>query len=1217
MSNGYIESSLKRFLKRKVKVTLGLVVAFMITGTVGFAANGNDYELTQDEGYTNALEWLEGLGNGKLNTGDFVFKRDEYSEVTLHLKEEGDNYKITFTGITTFPTNSQGTEIKTATISKKLFSEKTAEQLNKIFDSNTEKTYALNDNSLTEDISANEFMQNDTGTVQRVTGEQNIINNGFILGETGQEVVNGTAENNGIILGNRGQRVAEGNGIVINKGLIYTTGTAQNAGTLGKAENYGLIISSGQFSQYGNKEENKITTGSLYNYGIIKSTADNGNAQFLDNKGGKAYNYGIIESNNKGQFSQNGRWNTLISNYGTINMLNSNGVAQSTGQGKAENYGLIKVNKGLAVEIFLDNSIGNIINQGVIHSSDSSKIFNTFNKSSKNTGIIITDNTDVYSKDWAKTGVTLNTSYELQNKDTAVQIAGELKQDSFGDQNIGYIKTDGTTLKISDIKAERNEETGEIVGEKKVLGVVAEDKAVNPIFKAENNLVLDGMDMTGYLINGGTFLKVEGEYLALSDTTITVVEDLTKTNGEKAIAVDIGNGKLSLMGESKINGVIKGEAGSEIVAGAQKGDITTNTDGSLNFENSVLDIESINYTDVNLQGVKADKITSNFELTSDRKENTIRIEEKFVVGDDTGDYTSNDVITDSSIAGNKVNYVIKNIDNIYGNIKLGAGENTVTVENDYSKYNGTIDLGTGADGRFIAEGLTGEKDINVYNFHIENAETVELSGGTWSNWADATGTIKHDNADFRPNMVLGDNTTMLITLDADKDKGSDFANYVDEVLGKEGSHAYITGTGNGSVVKYIIGTSGLDLNKMPTDKYSFDDKTVEFHSPIFNITTEKDKGTTVELKTAEEMGAYGQERIIYDAYIEQIMSDIANQGVINQINGFATEEDFLGYIKQTEVTGEAYYTAGSVVTKDITNTYLSAVEDFRKRAEKGEWLAQGKYINSDTEFDGGSKVKGYDGDLTGTMGMVEYGVSENTSYGAVFGMGDAEVDINGGGKLDGDNYYVGAYMKHRTANGIELVGNIGYMKSELDSELRSDFGLSHTASNTSASGTTFEKGTADSSAVVLSLKGRKDYRLSDTVKLQPVLGVRATLINQEKAENPEMHFEIAEQDIIVLEGTAGMGIAKEFALSNGIFELNAGAEYTFAASNTNNNADYTLFDTTTIKLEDSDIADNTGTVYVGADYEHENGVGFNGKYEMMWSDKGDDSRITAGISYRF
>lgn len=43
-----IESSLKRFLKRKVKITMGFVVAFLITGTVGFAQN--DYYANSSKG---------------------------------------------------------------------------------------------------------------------------------------------------------------------------------------------------------------------------------------------------------------------------------------------------------------------------------------------------------------------------------------------------------------------------------------------------------------------------------------------------------------------------------------------------------------------------------------------------------------------------------------------------------------------------------------------------------------------------------------------------------------------------------------------------------------------------------------------------------------------------------------------------------------------------------------------------------------------------------------------------------------------------------------------------------------------------------------------------------------------------------------------------------------------------------------------------------------
>ena len=49
MGKSYAESSLKRFLKRKVKVTLGLVVAFLITGNVGYAVTKNTIKITNAE----------------------------------------------------------------------------------------------------------------------------------------------------------------------------------------------------------------------------------------------------------------------------------------------------------------------------------------------------------------------------------------------------------------------------------------------------------------------------------------------------------------------------------------------------------------------------------------------------------------------------------------------------------------------------------------------------------------------------------------------------------------------------------------------------------------------------------------------------------------------------------------------------------------------------------------------------------------------------------------------------------------------------------------------------------------------------------------------------------------------------------------------------------------------------------------------------------------
>ena len=48
MGKNYVESSLKRFLKRKAKITTGFIVAFMITGSVGFAEGIEYYAKDKD-----------------------------------------------------------------------------------------------------------------------------------------------------------------------------------------------------------------------------------------------------------------------------------------------------------------------------------------------------------------------------------------------------------------------------------------------------------------------------------------------------------------------------------------------------------------------------------------------------------------------------------------------------------------------------------------------------------------------------------------------------------------------------------------------------------------------------------------------------------------------------------------------------------------------------------------------------------------------------------------------------------------------------------------------------------------------------------------------------------------------------------------------------------------------------------------------------------------
>ena len=81
MGTNYVESSLKRFLKRKVKVTLGLVVAFMITGTVSFSAVEIGYK--GDKITVNGK--TEGdITEGRIEGNKWINDKEIKSEVVLN-----------------------------------------------------------------------------------------------------------------------------------------------------------------------------------------------------------------------------------------------------------------------------------------------------------------------------------------------------------------------------------------------------------------------------------------------------------------------------------------------------------------------------------------------------------------------------------------------------------------------------------------------------------------------------------------------------------------------------------------------------------------------------------------------------------------------------------------------------------------------------------------------------------------------------------------------------------------------------------------------------------------------------------------------------------------------------------------------------------------------------------------------------------------------------
>ena len=381
-------------------------------------------------------------------------------------------------------------------------------------------------------------------------------------------------------------------------------------------------------------------------------------------------------------------------------------------------------------------------------------------------------------------------------------------------------------------------------------------------------------------------------------------------------------------------------------------------------------------------------------------------------------------------------------------------------------------------------------------------------------------------------------------------------------------------------------------------EYDIEDKAVEnlknnvgekniTASAIFTKATEQ--GKDIRVKTAEEMKIDSRYSGIYEEMLENASS---NSEILDTLNN-SDVSSIANAVNGKGALGDTLATTGYKITRDISNSFMSAVNEWGKKANKGEWLANVKYINSDVEYDGANKVKGYDSDIKSMVGMIEYGVSDNTSLGIALGGGDTEIDVKDAGTLKGDNYYIGAYAKH-SVNGFDLTGNLGYTISDLEVN---------------------GEGSADSSAITLGGYIKRDIALTETVRLEPNLSFTYDYIMQDNAEGSGVKAD--NKDIHVFEAGAGMNIVKGFNFEKGVLELEAGVKYSMADVNRNEETVISVYGIDNINLGNPEIDKTRGTAHVGFDYEHTTGFGVNGKYEMMWSDSGDDSRITAGISYRF
>ena len=371
MGRNYAENSLKKFLKRKVKITMGVVVSFLITGVVAFGAEPQEPTINADGAYIPYNKWTQGIGKT-----EEILKDDIIFDGKVVLPAKDINYLSKY----------MGEEVKVL-VKNSVFLMK-----------NATSSKATGENNIISDI----LPENYTSGLKY---KDNVGNSLIADGEGKYSVIEaGTTSSNKVVVESEGKgkwktgQYAKNGGIIINKGIIDVKKDGEEPQVFGQqvddgsAINYGIIRTNGIGAQRGNNlynygvlinaNGNTQIGAYLYNYGIIASNnarAQSGSVEvknygvLMNTKGeaqyvgadSEAYNYGLIANDSKGQYLLNGG---IGYNYGVINSKKEGQYAQTTKtdykNSLAENYGIINVeDKG---QVAQQNS--KVYNYGIIHS---------------------------------------------------------------------------------------------------------------------------------------------------------------------------------------------------------------------------------------------------------------------------------------------------------------------------------------------------------------------------------------------------------------------------------------------------------------------------------------------------------------------------------------------------------------------------------------------------------------------------------------------------------------------------------------------------------------------------------------------------------------------------------------------------------------------------------------------------------------------------------
>ncbi|MCI6152571.1 MAG: autotransporter domain-containing protein [Fusobacterium perfoetens] len=1078
-----IEKSLKRWLKRKVKVTLALITTFLITGTIS---------------YSSEILFIENGTKDKVN----IINNEKYQTIF-------DKEKNTFENIEKL----EGQVIIQNNIN--ILNKGLILATNEISDGGSngiyfnEKLFLENDGIIKGNyIYNNDYLYLKGNGLSTATWSEE------------KEILEGNIYNNGSLIG-----IIDSKNYTGGKGATSNTGNGINIGTLEKKVNFGKI------------ENNGIIIGKciLPDINPDVNTYYNGNGINISIQAGdtdisleKLINTGLIKGKIElEQIDNRGGWNTINNNGNGLHFETSGAVIVNFFDNKGIINGEVDVRKNFNMKRELGNGI-------VIQNLISDTLLN-------NNGII---RGDIISENGQRIENTGNGIYisNIDYEDDNIEVKlGKIfnKGNISGNSNINdtFQFTSGNGIYI--ISGEKKKEDKWYLGELapvfiENLGVISgKEKGILIDIRTDSNGLETHFNnsYSNYgIVVGKEPIELSGKYSTKYNPTMDKVADngiAIKINDNKEVIEVYGanDSIVNLENENyKIMNIIKGSNNNAFDKYFTEDDLTGNSNNLI--------LNGVNKTLVVNKNLELQNSIINSYKTSLILSDNSNFKGKNIIinGGGIREKDSLNIVIEGSSGINNLELIDSIIN---GDVELNDGDDSLTLAG--TQINGNLFGGQGKD-NLVFNNSDNSKNMNIFS-NIKGFENIEVNG--------TITLFENSRIEGNNNITINKDGNIIVRIDS-TEKNSEgvynsnalINNTNSSVISNDGGKLSLTlnGLGNGSRIDLGMDVSSLEKNK-----------TIDVTSVYHSIKEIEDNGHIVEIGVKGDLIGedlkYIQLNKIHKSIISSgqdgVLSGITNDEENGKYHSYL-RDIYTGspYSYSSELSRNSMNLfKESILNKDL-NPRLKKWSIYGGLTHIDGGTRDTYFGKNYYGWDVGSSETKNDTKLLGAYVQGEYKHTETFNTGFVLGGINSEANINTGSKLEGDSLYLGAYAKKYLGN-IKLTSGLGFQYGNYNSERYSNnYGIA-TLPN--------EKYTTDYNDKGINLYGevRYLYEVDKNISIEPYLSLNYTYIKQDGVleENKPLAMNIESEDFNYTTAKIGLEANKKIFGENKVHTLTIGATY--------------------------------------------------------------------------